>query len=157
HVRHVQKIVREVFLDQVALVSEADDEVMQAVRRVDLHDVPQDRPAADLDHGLGLHHGLLAQPRAKSARENHDLQVGILSRYKVSIHQGMQCAAEVSIALLSALFYRLCRRLPTAVRDAIIPYRAAALRGGVSPWGESPQISGRPYKVTLTLPIWSAG
>ena len=36
---------------------------------VDLHDVPHDRPAADLDHGLGADRGLLAQPRAEAARE----------------------------------------------------------------------------------------
>jgi hypothetical protein len=32
-----------------------------------LHDVPEDRAAADLDHRLGLELGLLAQPRAEAA------------------------------------------------------------------------------------------
>ena len=35
-----------------------------------LHDVPQDWPAADGDHGLGFEFGLLAQPRAQAAAQD---------------------------------------------------------------------------------------
>jgi hypothetical protein len=59
HVGHVEEVVGEVLLDDVALVAEADHEVVEAVVAVDLHDVPQDRPLADLDHRLGLGGGLL--------------------------------------------------------------------------------------------------
>jgi hypothetical protein len=73
HVRHVQEVVREVFLDQVALVPEADDELVHAVRRVDLHDVPEHRLAADLDHGLGPEHRFLADAGAHAPGQDHAL------------------------------------------------------------------------------------
>ena len=38
---------------------------------VDLHDVPQDRLAADLDHRLGSHIGLLGQPRSQAAGQQY--------------------------------------------------------------------------------------
>ena len=38
-----------------------------------LHDVPEDRTVADLDHRLGTHGGLLGDPAAEPAREQHDL------------------------------------------------------------------------------------
>jgi hypothetical protein len=53
-VRHVEEVVGEVLLDHVAAVAEADDEVVDARGRVDLEDVPEDRPVADLHHRLGL-------------------------------------------------------------------------------------------------------
>ena len=49
-VRGVQEVVAEVLLDQVAAVAAADDEVVQAVGAVGLHDVPDDGPTADLHH-----------------------------------------------------------------------------------------------------------
>ena len=76
HVRHVQEVVREVFLDQVALVAATDDEIVDAVRGVDLHHMPEDRPAADLDHVLGLEVRFLGNARAEAAGEDdgfHDV------------------------------------------------------------------------------------
>src|SRR6185369_1465427 len=72
-VRHVQEVVGEVLLDDVALVAAADDEVVDAAGRVDLQDVPEDRPAADLDHRLGLEVGLLRKPAAEAAGEDDGL------------------------------------------------------------------------------------
>jgi hypothetical protein len=69
HVGRVDEVVREVLLDDVALVAQADDELVDPMRRVDLHQVPQDRLAADLDHGLGFQVGLLGEPRPEPARE----------------------------------------------------------------------------------------
>ena len=48
-IRHVQEIIGEVFLDEVALVSAADDEVIHAMRGILFHDVPEYGPPADLD------------------------------------------------------------------------------------------------------------
>ncbi|MOA60389.1 hypothetical protein D3C78_1852500 [compost metagenome] len=53
HIRHVQEIVREVFLDYVALVTKADHEIVDPIVGIRFHDVPDDRLAADLDHRLG--------------------------------------------------------------------------------------------------------
>jgi hypothetical protein len=57
----VQEVVGEVLLDQVTLVAQADHELVDSVGRVDLHDVPEDRLAADLHHWLGLQGGFLAE------------------------------------------------------------------------------------------------
>ena len=69
HVGHVQEVVREILLDDVALVAAADHEIVDAVGGVDLHDVPQDGAAADLDHRLGPDGGFFAEARPKSAGE----------------------------------------------------------------------------------------
>jgi len=60
----MQKIVRKVFLDDVALVATANDEVIDAVMGVGFKDVPQDRLASNLDHGLGASVGFFADARA---------------------------------------------------------------------------------------------
>src|SRR6185369_16067890 len=80
NVRHVQKVVGEVFLDHIALVPAADHEVVCPVSRIQLHDVPQDRPAADLDHRLGFEITLLGNASAKSAGEDDDLHGATLHR-----------------------------------------------------------------------------
>ena len=67
---HVQEVVGEVFLDHIALVAAADDEVLNAVGGVELHDVPEDRFAPDLDHGLGLEVGFLGKTSAEAAGED---------------------------------------------------------------------------------------
>lgn len=71
HVGHVQEVVGEVFLDDIALVATADDEVLDAMGRVELHDVPEDRLAADLDHGLGLKVGFFRQSRTEAASQDY--------------------------------------------------------------------------------------
>jgi hypothetical protein len=59
-VRHVQRVVRKIFLDDVALVTKADDEIIEAIVAVKFHDMPEDRAAAHLDHRLGTDVGFLA-------------------------------------------------------------------------------------------------
>ena len=55
----VEEVVGEVLLDYVTLVATADDEIVDPVGGVGLHNVPEDGLAADLDHRLGLQVGLL--------------------------------------------------------------------------------------------------
>ena len=71
-VRALLAVAEEELLDLPALVAEADEEAAGAVVAVELHDVPQDRPLADLDQRLGHALGLLAQPGAHPAREDDD-------------------------------------------------------------------------------------
>ena len=52
-VRHVQKVVGEVLLDDLAAIPAADDKVIDSVRAKALHDVPEDGTPADLNHRLG--------------------------------------------------------------------------------------------------------
>ena len=73
HVRHVQEVVGEVLIDHVALVAAADHEVVDAVRGIDLHDVPQNGLPADLDHRLGTHRAFFADAGAEAARKNDRL------------------------------------------------------------------------------------
>src|SRR4029078_2736201 len=72
NVRHMQGIVRKVFLDYVPFVAAADHEIVGAMRRVELHDVPEDWLAADLDHRLGSEIALLGNTSAKAASKNDD-------------------------------------------------------------------------------------
>ena len=66
HIRHVQEVVGKVLLDQVTLVAAANDEVIDAVVRVNLHDVPQNRHATNFYHRLGFEVGLLRNPRPQT-------------------------------------------------------------------------------------------
>ena len=65
-------IVEEVALDLVALVAEREHELIEAVPRVVLHDVPQDRPSADLDERLRTDLGLFGESCARAAAQDDD-------------------------------------------------------------------------------------
>ncbi len=69
-VRGMQEIVGEEFLDDVAAIAAADDEIVDAVRRIAFQDVPQNRLAADFHHGLGFDRGFLTEPRTEPTGEN---------------------------------------------------------------------------------------
>ena len=64
----MEKVVREVFLYDVALVATADNEVVNTVRRIHLEDVPQNRATSDLYHRLWLNRCLFTKPRPKTTR-----------------------------------------------------------------------------------------
>ncbi len=49
----LEEIAREIALDHRGLVARANHEIVQAGRRIELHHMPQDRPSADFDQGLG--------------------------------------------------------------------------------------------------------
>src|SRR6185437_10776378 len=66
-------VVREILLDDIALVSQAHDEVVDAVVGIDLHDVPEDGPAADFDHRLGPDGCLFTKPSAQTTGEDNEL------------------------------------------------------------------------------------
>ncbi len=69
-IRHVQEVVGKVFLDQIALVAAADDELIHTMGGIELHDVPEDRLATDLDHGLGLEVGFLGDAGTEATGED---------------------------------------------------------------------------------------
>ena len=73
HVGAMEVVVGEVFLDDIALVAAADDKVVDAMGRIDLHDVPQDRAAADFHHRLRDADRFLGQPGSKTAGQNDAL------------------------------------------------------------------------------------
>ena len=49
----MQEVVRKVLLDHVSLVATADNELIDPVLAVVLHDVPNDRTTTNLDHRFG--------------------------------------------------------------------------------------------------------
>ena len=63
-VGHVQKVVRKILFDDVAFVAAADDKVVDAVRRVGFHDVPQNGLATNLNHRFRTGCGLFADAGA---------------------------------------------------------------------------------------------
>ena len=64
HITHVEEVVVEPLLDHVLLVSGTDDKVIDAKCRILLHDVPENRLAANLDHRLRLVLRFLRNPCA---------------------------------------------------------------------------------------------
>src|SRR5260370_28093106 len=65
-------VVEEVALDDLALVAEGDEELLESLRRVRLHDVPQDGALSDVDHRLRSELGLLGHARAAASGQDHD-------------------------------------------------------------------------------------
>ena len=49
---HVQKVIRKILFDHIAFEPTANHKVIHTIMRIDLHDVPQNRFAADLNHRL---------------------------------------------------------------------------------------------------------
>ena len=60
-----RSIVKEVGLDDLRLVAEAEHEVLESVLGVLPHDVPQNRAIADSDHRLRTCLGFLAKTRSQ--------------------------------------------------------------------------------------------
>ena len=72
-VRERLVVVEEVLLDHVALVAEADDEIVVPEVRVVLHDVEQDRPVGDRHHRLGDARRGLLHAQSETTAEEDDL------------------------------------------------------------------------------------
>jgi hypothetical protein len=72
----MQEVVGEILLDDVALVSAADDEIVNAMLGVNLQDVPENGTPTNFDHRLGADNGFFRQARAEATSEDygfHDL------------------------------------------------------------------------------------
>ena len=97
----VEIVVGEILFDEIALVAQTDDEVVDAVVGVGLHDMPQDRAAAYFHHRLGPKGGLFTEPGTKTAGENNSLHsITLQPRHK-------QCVAAKSVLCTRSLIERL--------------------------------------------------
>ena len=67
HIRGVQEIVGEKFLHHVLLVPQTDHELVESELGIVFHNVPENGPLADLDHGLRLQMALLADSCPEAA------------------------------------------------------------------------------------------
>jgi hypothetical protein len=68
----------EVFLDHETLISAADNEIIQSVCGIYFHDMPEDRLAADFDHGLGPIIGFFGEPSPHTTCEDNCFHLGVL-------------------------------------------------------------------------------
>ena len=117
-------VVEEVLLDHVAAIAEAEHELAEAVVGVVLHDVPEDRPPAHLDHRLGPELGLLAQSRSQSSAT----ELRLSSRWS-ALSCLPRCRGEKDEAR--------SERRPT---DSILPRGPSLANGGTRPpSGHSPE------------------
>src|SRR5262245_39754187 len=73
HVRHMQEVIRKVFLDHIALVAKANNEFVEAIKRIELHNVPDDWFTSDLDHWFWFMLRFFTQPCSQSSRQNDHL------------------------------------------------------------------------------------
>src|SRR5689334_2255292 len=60
-----------VSLDHFAFVPGADDKIVDTKAAIPLHDVPENGARANLNHGFGLGSAFLADPGAKTTRQNN--------------------------------------------------------------------------------------
>ena len=72
-VRPGKMMVEKPAFDGPAFVTQANDEVCEAVVGVGLHDVPENRPVANRDHRLGNVVGDVSNARPHTATQNYDL------------------------------------------------------------------------------------
>ena len=70
----MQRIIKKILFDLIALVAATNYEFVDTERRIYLHDVPQNRLPTDFDHGLGAQMGLFANARAESTGKNDKFQ-----------------------------------------------------------------------------------
>ena len=76
----MEEIVGKVFFNHVALVAQADHEVVDSVMGIDLHDVPQNGLAADFDHRFRAQVRFFTDAGAKAPGEDdsfHDARYSI--------------------------------------------------------------------------------
>jgi hypothetical protein len=67
----MKEVILKVLLDDVAFVTETDDELIDPVVGIDLHDMPDDRHAADLDHRFWLGVCFLGESRSEAPRKKN--------------------------------------------------------------------------------------
>src|SRR5690242_14137649 len=73
----MQVQAREIFLDQIALVARADDELGNPMGGIDVHDVPEHGMAADLDQRLRPRCGLFFETAAATSCQNDRLHAPV--------------------------------------------------------------------------------
>src|SRR5262249_14445608 len=107
-----------VLLDDLALVAETQNELVVTPHRVVTHDVPEDRPPADVDHRLRDPQGFLAHAHAEPTAEDHDL-------HPKRVKGGPEGPSTGDLAGLPA---RLQSELGRSASRPTPSYRRAALR-----------------------------
>src|SRR6266702_8740521 len=71
HIGGIEKIVGEILFYDDALIPQADDKVVDAMRRINIHDMPENRALTHLHHRLRSQYGLFAEPAAQPSCEDN--------------------------------------------------------------------------------------
>ena len=71
HIAGVEKVVSEIFFDDIALVATADDKFVDTMKAIGFENMPENRFAANVNHRFGLKMDLFADSRTKSASKNN--------------------------------------------------------------------------------------
>jgi hypothetical protein len=58
----MHEIMRKIFFNHISAVAQANNEIIEAIMRINLHDMPKYRLASDFNHRLGYCLGFLANP-----------------------------------------------------------------------------------------------
>jgi hypothetical protein len=61
----------ELFFDHIPAVTAADNEIVHAVSRVELQNVPKNRATPDFNHWLGFDMGFFGDARPQTAGQNY--------------------------------------------------------------------------------------
>ena len=72
-IRGMEKVIRKIFLDNMLLVTRADDKLVEAIVAIELHDMPDNGHTAQFHHGLGFELGLFRYAGAKASRKDDSL------------------------------------------------------------------------------------
>jgi hypothetical protein len=67
YIRHMNEVILKILFDDIALVSETNDEIVDLVSRVYPHDMPNDRLAADFNHWFWLSVCFFSEARSETA------------------------------------------------------------------------------------------
>ena len=68
----VQEIIRKILLDHMLLIPGADHKIVEAVITVELHDMPEDRHAAQIHHGLWFKLAFFGDSCSEAAGKNNN-------------------------------------------------------------------------------------
>src|SRR5713226_8679928 len=79
-VRQPFLVIDEVLFDEISAVPQAQNELCMSEMRVVFHEVPDDRPEADVDHRFGYAIRILPQPRAEAAAKEYDFHCSFRPR-----------------------------------------------------------------------------
>src|SRR3989344_2335630 len=71
-VARIQHVVAEIFLDLLSLISEQEHEIFEALRVINFHYVPENRPIADPHQGLRNNFRLLLESSSPSTAKDDD-------------------------------------------------------------------------------------
>src|SRR5260370_6489990 len=66
YIASMQEVIRKVLLDEMAHVATANDEVIDPMEGIQLHDVPENRFPTDLDHWFWFDLGFFTQSGAET-------------------------------------------------------------------------------------------